>query len=67
VPSLGLSNKAISEDDCKNISSQSKKKDYPEHYFVPLSLNRKFFKKTIKNVFCFLIDHVCNIIFINIT
>lgn len=42
VPSLGLSNKAVSEDDCKNNSSQSKSKDYPEHYFSPLNLNRKF-------------------------
>lgn len=43
VPSLGLSNKAVSEDDCKIISCQSKKKDYPEHYFVPLTLKRKLF------------------------
>lgn len=43
VPSLGLSNKAVSEDDCKNNSNQPKKKDYPEHYFIPLTLNRKFF------------------------
>jgi elongator complex protein 2 len=43
VPSLGLSNKAVSKDDCKNISSQPKKKDYPEHYFMPLNLNREFF------------------------
>ncbi|KAL5234925.1 hypothetical protein ACI65C_002335 [Semiaphis heraclei] len=40
VPSLGLSNKAVSEDDCKNNASQPKKKDYPEHYFIPLSLNQ---------------------------
>jgi len=43
VPSLGLSNKAVSEDDCKNIEKQSKQKDYPEHYFMPLTLNRKLF------------------------
>lgn len=43
APSLGLSNKAVSEDDCKNIDNQPKKKDYPEHYFVPLTLNRKLF------------------------
>lgn len=42
VPSLGLSNKAVSEDDCKNTVSQPKKKDYPEHYFIPLTLNGKF-------------------------
>lgn len=53
VPSLGLSNKAVSEDDCKNISSQPKKKDYPEHYFMPLNLNRKFFKNT------FLVNFLC--------
>lgn len=40
VPSLGLSNKAVTEDDCKSIAGQPKKKDYPEHYFVPLTLNR---------------------------
>lgn len=45
VPSLGLSNKAVSEDDCKNIASQPKKKDYPEHYFIPLTLNSKYLKK----------------------
>lgn len=43
VPSLGLSNKAVSEDDCKNIAKQPKKKDYPEHYYTPLTLSRKFF------------------------
>lgn len=43
VPSLGLSNKAVSDEDCKIISNQSKKKDYPEHYFIPLTLNRKLF------------------------
>lgn len=42
VPSLGLSNKAVSKDDCKNNASQSKKKDYPEHYFIPLNLNREY-------------------------
>lgn len=40
VPSLGLSNKAVSEEDCKLIVNQPKKKDYPEHYFNPLTLNR---------------------------
>lgn len=43
VPSLGLSNKAVSEDDCKVIFSETKKKDYPEHYFIPLTLKRKVF------------------------
>lgn len=42
VPSLGLSNKAVTEDDCKNVANQQQKKDYPEHYFVPLTLNRKY-------------------------
>ncbi|VVC32544.1 Hypothetical protein CINCED_3A022921 [Cinara cedri] len=40
VPSLGLSNKAVSEEDCKSIAHQPKKKDYPEHYFVPLTLKQ---------------------------
>ncbi|XP_050422943.1 elongator complex protein 2 [Adelges cooleyi] len=40
VPSLGLSNKAVSGEDCKNMANQKTKKDYPEHYFVPLTLSQ---------------------------
>lgn len=56
VPSLGLSNKAVTEDDCKNVTNQQKKKDYPEHYFVPLTLNRKY------NLFTFIFYFVYSIL-----
>ncbi|XP_050542777.1 elongator complex protein 2 [Daktulosphaira vitifoliae] len=39
VPSLGLSNKAVSENECQN-KADKKKKNYPEHYFVPLALKQ---------------------------